>query len=209
MPKAQPRDKDRQLYGKPEYLPVDENHPIKPVDVNGINKLAGEWYHLLYNNVYQIRACALRLTNTYGPGMRVVDARQTFLGLWLRQAISDVPLTIYGDGQQKRDFNYVDDVISALLLAAITPQTIGETYNLGDSNPITLLDLARLLVDVNGTGKYQFIPFPEDRKAIDIGDYYADFSKITTALDWQPQLTLREGLRCTLNYYRTNHIHYW
>ena len=199
----------RQVYGRPQYLPVDEKHPLDPADINGIHKLAGGWYHILYQRVYGLRTTSLRLTNTYGPRMRVVDARQTFLGLWLRQVLSGEPLTVYGDGQQKRDFNHVDDVITALLLVAVTPQTIGEVYNLGATPPVTLLELARGLIAVNSTGAYQLIPFPEDRKAIDIGDYYADFTKITNALGWRPQVTLRDGLSGTLDYYRNNKERYW
>ncbi|HUI44930.1 MAG TPA: NAD-dependent epimerase/dehydratase family protein [Nitrospirota bacterium] len=199
----------RQVYGKPEYLPVDEKHPIKPVDVNGINKLAGEWYHLLYNNVYKIRACALRLTNTYGPGMRVKDARQTFLGIWIRNLIEGKPIQVFGDGLQIRDFNYVDDVVEALLLAAADAMAEGEVYNLGNREHINLKDLAALMVELNGSGSYQIIPFPPDRKAIDIGDYYSDFSKIHQVLGWAPRISLREGLRKSLDYYVINGKHYW
>ena len=133
----------RQLYGRPDYLPVDEKHPIRPVDVNGINKLAGEWYHLLYNNVYGIRACALRLTNTYGPRMRVKDARQTFLGIWIRLLIEGRPIMVFGDGLQLRDFNYVDDCVEALLLAGASDQANGKVYNLGGSEVIGLKDLSK------------------------------------------------------------------
>ena len=199
----------RQVYGRPQYLSVDEKHPLDPADINGIHKLAGGWYHILYHRVYGMRTTSLRLTNTYGPRMRVVDARQTFLGLWLRHVLSGEPLPIYGDGRQKRDFNYVDDVLTALLLVASSPQTIGHVYNLGAPTPVTLLDLARLLIELNGTGFYKFIPFPVDRKAIDIGDYYADFTKIKTALGWRPQVSLRDGLRQTLDYYRAHPGHYW
>ena len=183
----------RQVYGQPQYLPVDEKHPLDPADINGIHKMAAGWYHILYHRVYGLRTTSLRLTNTYGPRMRVVDARQTFLGLWLRQIISGEPLTIYGDGQQLRDFNYVDDVIHALLLAAITPQTVGKVYNLGASPPIALLDLARLLIELNGGGSYQLQQFPVALKVIDIGDYFADHEKITTALGWQPGISLAKG----------------
>src|SRR6266481_1679043 len=132
----------RQVYGRPEYLPVDEKHPIRPVDVNGINKLAGEWYHLLYNNVYGIRACALRLTNTYGPGMRVKDGRQTFLGIWIRNAIQGQPIPIYGDGSQVRDFNFVTDVVEALLGAAAGGEADGQVFNLGHHEHMSLQELA-------------------------------------------------------------------
>jgi UDP-glucose 4-epimerase len=198
----------RQLYGKPEYLPVDEAHPLRPVDVNGINKMAGEWYHVLYNNVYGIRASALRLTNTYGPGMRVVDARQTFLGIWIRQLLDGKPITVYGDGRQLRDFNYVDDVVDALLLAALSPAAAGQVYNLGGEERIGLLDLAHLMVELNGSGAVSLVPFPPERKAIDIGDYYGKFDRISAGLGWRPGVALREGLARTLAYYKSHLEHY-
>jgi len=199
----------RQVYGRPEYLPVDEKHPIEPVDVNGINKLAGEWYHLLYNNVYQIRACALRLTNTYGPGMRVKDARQTFLGIWIRRLIEGKPIQIFGDGKQRRDFNFVTDVVEALLRAAASPAADGQVFNLGHHEQISLQELASLVVEISGGGNYELVPFPDDRKAIDIGDYYADFRKIDKLLGWSPKMSLDAGLKQTLEYYRKHHAHYW
>jgi len=199
----------RQLYGKPDYLPVDEKHPIRPVDVNGINKLAGEWYHLLYNNVYGIRACALRLTNTYGPGMRVKDARQTFLGIWVRLLIEGRPIKVFGDGLQLRDFNYVDDCVEALMLAGASDVANGKVYNLGSKEVIGLKALAEMMVDLGFGGAFELVPFPPDRKVIDIGDYYGDFSLITKDLGWQPKIDLREGLQSSVAYYKTNHRHYW
>ena len=199
----------RQLYGKPDYLPVDESHPIRPVDINGINKLAGEWYHLLYNNVYGIRACALRLTNTYGPGMRVRDARQTFLGIWVRNLIEGKPMLVFGDGAQRRDFNYVDDVVDALLMAAASDKTNGEIFNLGNYEVISLKELAAMMVDLHSGGSYELAAFPSERKAIDIGDYYSDFTKIKEALGWEPKVSLKEGLRKSLDYYTLHHAQYW
>lgn len=199
----------RQLYGKPDYLPVDEKHPIRPVDVNGINKLAGEWYHLLYNNVYGIRACALRLTNTYGPGMRVKDARQTFLGIWVRLLIEGKPIKVFGDGFQLRDFNYVDDCVQALLIAGASDAANGKVYNLGSTEVIRLKDLAELMVDLESIGNYELVAFPAERKAIDIGDYYSDFSLIKSELGWEPKITLKEGLKRTLVFYKNNRQHYW
>ena len=199
----------RQLYGKPDYLPVDEKHPIRPVDVNGINKLAGEWYHLLYNNVYGIRACALRLTNTYGPAMRVKDARQTFLGVWVRLLIEGKPIKVFGDGLQLRDFNYVDDCVEALLLAGASDVANGKVFNLGSSEVVSLKALAEMMVSLGYGGSFELIPFPPERKAIDIGDYYSDFSLITQELGWQPQVKLSEGLLKTMAYYQANHVNYW
>jgi len=199
----------RQLYGRPQYLPVDEKHPIRPVDVNGINKLAGEWYHLLYNNVYGIRACALRLTNTYGPRMRVRDARQTFLGIWIRNVIEGAPILVYGEGTQLRDFNYVDDAIDALFAAATNPGSEGEVFNLGATDVISLKDLAAKLISLHGSGSCQIVPFPPERKAIDIGDYYSNFAKIRSELGWTPKVGLDEGLRRTLDYFSKYGRHYW
>jgi UDP-glucose 4-epimerase len=179
------------------------------VDVNGINRLAGEWYHLLYNSVYKIRACALRLTNTYDPGMRVKDARQTFLGIWIRCLIEGKPIQVYGDGKQQRDFNFVTDVVDALLRAAADVASEGQVFNLGHWEHISLQELGALLVHLNDNGQYELIPFPADRKAIDIGDYYSDFSKIHNALGWSPQVLLESGLAQTLAYYKKHHAHYW
>ncbi len=200
----------RQLYGRPHYLPVDEKHPLAPVDVNGINKLAGEWYHLLYSDVYRIPVCVLRLTNTYGPRMRVKDARQTFLGYWFRQLLSGEELLVFGDGKQRRDFNYVDDAVRAFLLAATRDEAIGKVYNLGDDEVISLVDLADLLVRVQGDeARYRIVAFPPDRKAIDIGDYYADFSKIRQELGWEPRVSLAEGVARSLDFYRKHRTLYW
>ena len=199
----------RQLYGKPEYLPVDEAHPVRPVDVNGINKLAGEWYHLLYNNVYGIRACALRLTNTYGPGMRVKDARQTFLGIWIRNVIEGKPILVFGDGEQLRDFNYVDDAVEALLLAALNPCADGKVYNLGSREVVSLKHLAQMLAELQPGVHFDIVPFPPERKAIDIGDYYSDYKKIEAELGWHPKVNLREGLEGCLAYYSKHHQYYW
>lgn len=199
----------RQIYGKPNYLPVDERHLLYPVDVNGVNKMAGEWYHILYNNVYGIRGCALRLTNTYGPRMRVKDARQTFLGIWIKQLIDGAPIQVWGDGLQIRDFTYVDDCVEAMLLAASNPSAYGQIFNLGSDETINLRDLAALLVEIAGKGSYDIIPYPADRKPIDIGDYYGDYRFIQGRLGWRPRVHLREGLDQTLAFYQANKQYYW
>lgn len=199
----------RQIYGKPDFLPVDERHLLHPTDVNGVNKMAGEWYHIVYNNVYGIRGCALRLTNTIGPRMRVKDARQTFLGIWIKQLIEGQPIQVWGDGTQIRDFTYVDDCVEALLLAAATPAADGQIFNLGSDETINLRDLAALLIEINGGGSYEIIPYPADRKPIDIGDYYADYRLIQGRLGWRPKISLRDGLRRILEFYRAEREHYW
>jgi len=190
----------RQIYGKPNYLPVDEAHSLRPVDVNGINKIAGEWYHILYNNVYGIRACALRLTNTYGPRMRIKDARQTFLGVWIRSLVEGQRFEVWG-GEQLRDFTYVDDAVEALLVAAARDEANGRVFNLGGFRVLSLKELAALVVKVNGAGEYAIRAFPADRKQIDVGDYYADFSSIKESLGWKPTVSEEEGLGITLDFY--------
>ncbi len=197
----------RQIYGKPDHLPVTEKHLVRPVDVNGVNKAAGESFHILYNNVYGIRACALRLTNTIGPRMRVKDARQTFLGVWVRQLVEGKPFEVWG-GEQLRDFTYVDDAVDAFLLAAASKKTDGQIFNLGGDKPITLQNLAEVLVKIFGSGKFTVREFPADHKSIDIGDYYADFSSIRTTLGWEPKTPLAEGLKRTLDFYQEHLAHY-
>lgn len=197
----------RQIYGKPDYLPVDEKHLLRPVDVNGINKMAGEWYHILYNNVYNIRSCALRLTNTIGPRMRIKDARQTFVGIWIRLLLEGKPFEVWG-GEQLRDFTYVDDCVEAMLLAAASEKADGQIFNLGGERIISLRDLAELLVEVNGSGEYFSKEFPQERKKIDIGDYYSDYTLIRKILEWEPKTPLKEALNSTLEYYRKNLRYY-
>jgi UDP-glucose 4-epimerase len=197
----------RQIYGRPDYLPVDERHPLRPVDVNGINKIAGESFHLLYSRVYGIRASALRLTNTIGPRMRIKDARQTFVGVWVRRLVEGKPFEVWG-GEQLRDFTDVDDAVEAFLLTAACPSAEGAVFNLGGPPRITLLKLAELLVEINGGGQFVIRPFPADRKKIDIGDYYADDRLIARKVGWRPRTDLRTTLAKTVSYYRREIRHY-
>jgi UDP-glucose 4-epimerase len=197
----------RQLYGKPDYLPVDEAHPLRPVDVNGINKLAGEGYHLLYDQVHGIRSTVLRLTNTIGPRMRVKDARQTFVGVWVQRLVAGRSFEVWG-GEQLRDFTYVDDAVNAFLLAASRPEAAGKVFNVGGTPPVSLKTLAELLVQANGGGSYVLKNFPEERKKIDIGDFYADFTRLRQTLGWSPRVPLLPALVKTLAFYRKELPHY-
>jgi len=196
----------RQIYGKPDHLPVDEDHPIRPIDVNGIHKAAGESYHLLYHRVYGLRAVALRLTNTYGPRMRVKDARQTFLGVWIGQVLQGRPFELWG-GEQLRDFTYVDDVVDALMLAAVEPAVDGGAFNLSGEPVVSLRGLADLLVEASG-GSYEVCAFPPERRLIDIGDYYADDRRFRALTGWTPNVPLVAGLERTLGYYRDELANY-
>jgi UDP-glucose 4-epimerase len=192
----------RQIYGRPRYLPVDEAHPLHPVDVNGVNKIAGEHYHILYHDVYGVKTRALRLTNVYGPGMRIKDARQNFLGIWLRLAVDGKPFEVWG-GEQRRDMLYIEDAVDAFLAAAVSPATEGLSLNVGGDAPYTLTDIAAGLVTANGGGTYTIREFPEERKKIDVGDFVTDDRKFRELADWTPRTSLADGLARSVAYYRS------
>jgi len=198
----------RGQYGRATTLPVTEEHLMRPTDVNGINNMAGEWYHILYNNVYGIRATSLRLTNTFGPRHQMKHHRQGIFNWFIRQAIDGEIIRIYGDGKQIRDTNYVDDVVEAMLLAMVTEKTNGEIYNIGGT-PVSLGDFVLTMLEVCGTGSHEFVPFPPDAKQIEIGDYIADHSKFSALTGWKPSTNIRDGLEKTIRYYKAHKDQYW
>jgi len=200
----------RQIYGKPLFLPIDESHLLRPVDVNGINKMAGEWYHILYNNIYGLRSCSLRLTNTYGPRqlMKKIGS-QGVIPVFIRQIIDGEKIKIFGTGQQLRDMNYVDDVCDAFLLAASNEKSNGQVYNLGHHDPVSLKEFVSFLLEINGSGEFEVVPFPEDREKIDVGSTYCSYSKIRNELGWEPKTDIKEGLRKTIEFYKKYKAHYW
>lgn len=198
----------RGQYGKADHLPVDERHLMHPTDVNGINNIAGESYHILYNNIYGIRAVSLRLTNTYGPRHQMKHHKQGIINWFIRQLIEGQTVKLYGDGKQIRDINYVDDVVEALLLVACNEKTNGEVFNLGGI-PKNLIDLVETMIDVYGKGNYELIPFKDDLKKIEIGDYIANYEKVKNTVGWQPKISLEEGLRSSFDYYEKYKDHYW
>ncbi|MBU6348527.1 MAG: NAD-dependent epimerase/dehydratase family protein [Chloroflexi bacterium] len=191
----------RQQYGKPRYLPLDEQHIQAPTDINGVNKLAGEGYHLVYHTAYGLRTTSLRLTNTYGPRQLIKHNRQGFIGWFIRLAVEGRTIQLYGDGQQLRDLTFVEDVVDAFLRVGMDEKTDGAVFNLGGDAPICLLDLATLIVDLAGRGRVELVPWPEARKKIDIGDVYSSYARIQHVLGWQPVTPLRAGLERTLAYY--------
>ena len=198
----------RQIYGKPEVLPVTEEHLVRPIDVNGINKAAGESYHLVYNNVFGIRSCSLRLSNVYGPRQLMKHNRQGFIGWFIRLAVENRDIQIFGDGSQLRDVVYVDDVVEAFLLAGASDSCNGDVFNVGGDRTVSLRDLAELLVDVAGAGTVRYIPWPDDRRPIDIGNFHTDSSKFKRAVGWTGAIDLRDGLTRTVRYYRDHLTHY-
>jgi len=198
----------RQVYGRPDSLPVDETHLVRPTDVNGINKVAGEYYHLVYNNVFGVRACSLRLTNVYGPRQLIRHNRQGFIGWFVRLALDGAEIQIFGDGSQVRDFVYVDDAVEAFLRAGATDAVNGEVFNVGGSEPIAHAALVQLLLELSGQGSCRFVEWPPEKKAIDIGSFYADSSRFQARTGWTPRVSLRDGLATTLAYYREHYARY-
>lgn len=198
----------RQIYGKPQYLPVDEKHALHPADVNGVNKIAGESYHILYNEVYGIASSVLRLTNTYGPRMRIKDARQTFLGIWIRNLLEGKPIQIFGDGKQRRDYNFVEDVIDALLIGATRTEAVGKVYNLGSPDPLSLEDTAKVMCKLTHGSAYEFVSFPKDRQAIDVGDFICDYSSFASSFAWEPRVSFEDGILRSFEYFKEEIDHY-
>jgi UDP-glucose 4-epimerase len=192
----------RQVYGKPDHLPVDETHLVRPTDINGINKVAGEYYHLVYNNVFGVRACSLRLTNIYGPRQLVRHNRQGFIGWFVRLVVEGKEIQIFGDGRQLRDFVYVDDAADAFLRAGASDAVNGQVFNVGGAQPISHLELVSLMIEAAGSGSYRLVDWPADKKAIDIGSFYADSTRFRQTTGWEAATSLREGMARTIAYYR-------
>ncbi len=199
----------RQVYGRPDYLPVDEKHPLRPVDINGVNKLAGEHFHLVYHYVHGLRSVILRLTNTYGPRQLVRHARQGFIGWFVRLAVDGEEIKLYGDGTQLRDLAYVSDVADGLLRAGACEDAYGQVVNLGGSEPTPLLTIAHHLIAAAGRGSVTLVPWPEEKRAIDIGSCYCDYSRATQLLGWQPRTELAQGLAAMVAYFTQHRAHYW
>ena len=200
----------RQQYGKPKFVPVTEDHPLTPVDVNGINLIAGEGYHLLYNEVHGIPAVSLRLTNTYGPHLLMKHGRQGFISVFIRLAIEGEDITVYGDGSQMRDFTYVSDAVAAFLTVALVEEAYGNAFNVGGLEPVSLLEVAKLCQELaDAGGAVKAVPWPEERKKIDIGSIYVDHSRLTATTGWRPSVDLREGLSETIQFCNEHGEHYW
>lgn len=198
----------RGQYGKIQYTPVDENHPQIPTDVNGINKIAGEQYHLLYNAIHDIKCCSLRLTNTYGPRHQMKHHKQGIINWFIRLAIDGTPITLFDKGEVKRDINFISDVVDAFLRAGQSKKVWGKVYNVGGVSH-TLKEIVELIVAIAQSGSITFKKYPKDLKRIEIGNYVADYSKITSELGWTPKTSLEKGLTRTIAFYKKHKKHYW
>lgn len=199
----------RQAYGRPESLPLVETQVLKPIDVNGVSKMAGEWFHMVYQRAHGIPTVSLRLINTYGPRQLVKHPRQGFVGWFIKQAIEGEEIQVFGDGQQIRSFNYIDDVVDALLIAGAEERLDGDYFNLAGVRPIALEEFVKILIAAAGKGSYRIVPFPANVKDIDIGSVYSSGAKFHGVTGWKARIPLEEGLGYTLEYYRKHRAHYW
>ncbi len=199
----------RQVYGRPVYLPIDEQHRVQPMDINGINKYAAEMYHLLYQRAYGLRTSVIRLTNTYGPRQQLFHNRQGFIAWFIRQAMDNKTIELYGDGKQKRDLNHVEDVVDALLLAGISEEAEGDIFNLGHHQVLSLAEITDELLAITKRGSVLGVPFPTERQLTDIGNCFCSYKKIEQVLGWRPRIDLKEGLKQTVDFYEQNREHYW
>lgn len=198
----------RGQYGKIRYTPVNEKHPLCPVDINGINKNAGEQYHLLYHDIHNMKCCSLRLTNTYGPRHQMKHHKQGIVNWFIRMALSGRPIILFDDGVVKRDINYVDDVVEVFLLAGQSDKSWGKVYNIGGTSH-SLKEIASAIIELAKKGSIKYRKYPRDLKKIEIGNYEADYRKITADLNWQPKTQIHSGLTRTIDFYRKYKRYYW
>ena len=196
-------------FGKIEKLPVSEDHPLGPKTPYALNKMAAENLYLFYHRIHNISVVCFRIANPYGPRGQMSHSKYCMINWFLRLAMEDRPITIFGDGNQIRDYIYVDDLADAFLMAAASPKTDGEVFNIGSGTGTKFKNMAQLIVDTVKTGKIEFVPWPEKYINVETGDYVSDITKIKTALDWAPKTALDRGIESTFNYYKDFHRHYW
>lgn len=195
--------------GSLHYSPADEEHPDNPTDIYGANKWAAEKYHLVYNSAFGLPATSLRINNTYGERHQMKHAKYGIMNWFIRLALDNGEIPVYGDGSQTRDYNYIADVVDACILAAQSPKTNGKYYLLGSGNEIKFIDMVKTVIAAAGSGSYKLIPWPADRKAIEVGNFFVSYKKINAELGWEPKTSLDEGLRKTVAFYRARKADYW
>ena len=199
----------RAQYGQVHEPPITETTPLNPMDIYSVSKQAVEWYHMLYSKICGLRPTSLRLGNTYGPRHQMRHAKYGVQNYLIRLALDNQKIQVFGDGSQKREMIYVDDVIECLLLLGERDQCVGQVYAIGAKEGIAFLELVKKIIETCGSGSYTHAPWPEDRKMIEVGDVVTDYTKLTAHTGWIPSTRLSEGLRITAEYYRKHKAHYW
>lgn len=199
----------RFVYGRIEYNPVDENHPFNCLSIYGINKLAGEKYYRFYHEAYGLNTVSVRIANPYGPRQQMKHSKYGIVNWFVRLALEGKPLTIYGDGRQRRDYIFNEDLAEAAVLLALTPGTAGQVYNLGTGTGAQFLEMAHLVSEAVPGTEVRLVEWPADRYFVETGDYISEISRITQATPWRPRTTLAEGIARTVGYYREHRDKYW
>ncbi len=192
----------RQVYGSPQYLPVDEKHPVNPVDFNGVHKHAAEGYHFLLRNQFHVHTICLRLGNIYGPRQAIDQDCRGFIDAFVRLAIEQRQIEVFGDGSQLRGLLYVDDAVQAFLKAGLSSRDADPVYNIGANQPVPLIEIAETLSRITGGPRPKLVPFHPERRVIDIGSFHASSEKFRREFDWTPQTSLEDGLRRTVDFFR-------
>jgi nucleoside-diphosphate-sugar epimerase len=198
----------RSEYGAIQTSPVDETHPLLPTEANSAHKALSTLYQLAYHQAHGLQTIALRLTNCYGPRMYTKDHRLGVMNWFLHQTVEGAKLRLFGDGTQQRDVLYVDDAVRAFLYAATADDAVGTVLNVGSGCPTSLRDIAEALVLLGAAG-VEIVPFPEEAKRIEIGDYVADTTLTRRLLNWQPEVSLTDGLQRSVAYFREHKERYW
>jgi nucleoside-diphosphate-sugar epimerase len=199
----------RFVYGTIEYNPVDEGHPFNCLSIYGIHKLAGEKYYRFYRDAHQLQTVSLRISNPYGPRQQMKHSKYGIVNWFIRLALEGQPLTVYGDGGQKRDYIFVEDVAEALLLAALTPETEGQVYNLGSGVGTPFIDMVRCIADLLPGTAVQQVEWPRDRYFVETGDYISDITRLTKSVAWTPKTSMAAGISKTISYYQRHRSQYW
>jgi UDP-glucose 4-epimerase len=199
----------RFVYGRIEYIPVDEGHPFNCLSIYGIHKLAGEKYYRFYHEAYGLPTVSVRIANPYGPRQQMKHSKYGIVNWFIRLALEGKPLTVFGDGRQRRDYIYNEDLAEACVALLLSPGTEGQVYNLGTGTGVPFAEMAALVAEaVPGTAVRQ-VEWPRDRYFVETGDYLSDITRITTASGWRPKTTLKDGIGRTVAYYREHQEEYW
>jgi UDP-glucose 4-epimerase len=196
-------------YGSSVKLPVDEDHPTNPKGIYAVTNLTAEKMVLVYDEIYGMKGACLRITNTYGPRHQMAHDEYGVFNWFIRKAMDNEDVPVFGDGRILRDFLFVDDLVECMLMVAATPAAYGGVFNVGTGIPVSFIDLAQKIVEVTGSGKARFTEFTQERKEVEPGDYYADITRIRNVVKWKPRTPLDAGIRETVKFYRKYRNHYW
>jgi UDP-glucose 4-epimerase len=199
----------RLVYGKIITTPVDESHQTDPLSIYGVHKLAAEKYYRIFYDTYGVRSSVIRIPNPYGPRQQMKHPKYSIVGWFIRQALEDGTIEVFGDGTQERDYLYISDIVDAFLRIAVSDRSDGEVYNIGTDERVRFVDMVDAVLTAVGKGKKVHVPWPQDYEKNETGDYIADTRKIEAAVGWRARVPLKTGIEETVAYYRQHKAKYW